>query len=131
MNILLDTCALLWIATEPGRLPARSRALFQDPGNRVCVSVVSAWEICVKNRRGKLPLPNDISPSAFFREARQRHGVESLAITEADTAMLERLADLHNDPFDRMLVCQALANQMTILTPDPLIAAYAVATAWA
>ncbi|MSQ83861.1 MAG: type II toxin-antitoxin system VapC family toxin [Myxococcales bacterium] len=131
MNILLDTCTVLWIATEPSRLPARALVLYADPTNQVWFSAVSAWEISVKNRRGKLPLPNGLQPSAFISEVRRRHGWKSLAVNEADIAFLERLPEVHQDPFDRMLICQALANQMTILTPDPLITAYAVATAWA
>ena len=131
MNILLDTCTVLWIATEPSRLPARALVLYADPTNQVWFSAVSAWEISVKNRRGKLPLPNGLQPSAFISEVRRRHGWKSLAVNEADIAFLERLPEVHHDSFDRMLICQALANQMTILTPDPLITAYAVATAWA
>ena len=93
-------------------------------------SAASAWEIAVKHGLGKLPLPQGLAPGAFVPEARRRHGIEALAVGEPDAFELARLPALHNDPFDRMLICQAIANQMAILTPDPLISQYPVGIRW-
>lgn len=128
MKILLDTCAFLWLIRGRAEASARARTLFADPHNAVYLSAVSAWEIAVKHRLGKLPL-GDV-PARYVPNERTRHGIEALPLAEADALLLEKLPDLHQDPFDRMLVCQAIANQMTILTPDPLIARYPVLTEW-
>lgn len=130
MRLLLDTCALIWLTTAPRRLSPGMRALYEDPANEVYLSAASAWEVCIKHKAGKLPLPNGMTPEAFIPEARKRHGIDSLAVSEQDSFVLARLPALHHDPFDRMLICQAIVNQMTILTPDPLIGQYPVMTAW-
>lgn len=105
-----------------------ARALFSEPANEIYLSAVSAWEIAVKHRLGRLPL-GDV-PVRYIPGEREKHGVESLPLLEADTLVLDKLPMLHGDPFDRMLICQAIANQMTILTPDPLITQYPVLTRW-
>jgi PIN domain nuclease of toxin-antitoxin system len=130
MNVLLDTCTFLWLAAEEARLSEQAARLFADPANEVFLSAVSAWEIAVKHRLGRLRLPQDLDPRDFVPEARRRHVIEPLGLHEADTFGLAKLPPLHADPFDRMLVCQAIANQMVILTPDPLIAQYPVAVRW-
>ncbi len=130
MNLLLDTCALLWLATAPRRLSRPMRALFESPDNAVFLSVASAWEIAIKHRSGKLALPNKLSPGEFIPEARRRHGIDILPLREEDSFVLAKLPPIHHDPFDRMLICQAIANQMLILTPDPLITQYPVLTRW-
>lgn len=128
MRLLLDTCAFLWLIRGRAEASARARALFADPANEVYLSAVSAWEIAVKHRLGKLPL-GDI-PARYVPHERARHGIAPLPLAEADVLLLDKLPDHHADPFDRMLVCQAIAQQMTILTPDPLIARYPVLTNW-
>lgn len=128
MKILLDTCTFLWLIRGRTEASGRARDLFADPRNDVYLSAISAWEIAVKHRLGKLPL-GDI-PARYVPKERERHGIAALPLTEGDTLMLEKLPDLHQDPFDRMLICQAIANQMTILTPDPLISRYPVLTEW-
>jgi PIN domain nuclease of toxin-antitoxin system len=77
-----------------------------------------------------LPLPQGLAPAGFIPEARARHGIDSLPIGESATFQLGRLPGLHQDPFDRILVCQAIAEQAVLLTPDPLIAQYPVAVRW-
>ncbi|MDP2810108.1 MAG: type II toxin-antitoxin system VapC family toxin [Rhodocyclaceae bacterium] len=130
MKLLLDTCALIWLATTPRKFSSRARFLHADPNNEVFLSAVSAWEIAVKHRKGTLRLPNGMAPCNFIPEARRRHGIDSLSLHENDLFMLDKLPNHHADPFDRMLICQAIANQMTILTPDPLITRYPVLTEW-
>ena len=128
MRILLDTVAFLWAVTDAPELSDDARELFADPGNEVYLSSVSAWEISVKNALGKLPLPD--SPARYVPAQRKQHGIESLHLDEEAALRLSRLPILHKDPCDRMLVCQALAKGLVILTPDRLIAQYPVRTAW-
>lgn len=128
MKLLLDTCAFLWIIRDKPQASATAVAMFCSPENEVYLSSVSAWEIAVKHRLGKLPL-GDV-PVRYVPAERDKHGIASLALNEADTLVLDKLPLLHHDPFDRMLICQAIANQMIILTPDPLIAQYPVLTRW-
>ena len=99
-----------------------------DPAHEVYVSTVSIWEISVKHHLGKLPLPQP--PERFLPEQRKRHGFLSLPIDEASVLQLHRLPPLHKDPFDRLLVCQAIEHGMTLLTPDRLIAQYPVRISW-
>jgi PIN domain nuclease of toxin-antitoxin system len=128
VKLLLDTCTFLWIATDAGELSTRARAAFAEPSHEVYLSVISAWEIAVKNALGKLPLPRP--PGQLVPDLRQSHRIESLAFEESAALAVARLPDLHRDPFDRALVCQAIMGGMTLLTPDPLITQYPVATLW-
>ena len=128
MKILLDTCTFLWIAGESKELTPASLRLFCDPANDVYLSSVSVWEIVIKQRLGKLPLPS--SPREFVVGNREAHEIDPLPLDEESVLHLARLPQLHRDPFDRMLVCQAIAHGLTILTPDELVAQYPVRTAW-
>lgn len=119
MNILLDTCTFLWIVSGSAELSDTARRLFSDSDNEVCLSVASAWEIIVKHKLGKLPLPGP--PHDFIKKWRTRHDIDSLPLDEAAVLQLSRLPGYHRDPFDRILVCQAIAGGMVILTPDPRI----------
>ena len=128
MNLLLDTCTFLWILADDPSLSTRSRELFLDEDNECFLSAVSTWEIALKHSLGKLPLPG--RPDRFIPEQRRRHGISPLPLDELAALQLPVLPRLHNDPFDRMLVCQAIAGGLTILTPDDQIARYPVMTAW-
>ena len=105
-----------------------ARRAFTDPGNEVYLSVASAWEIIVKHNIGKLPLPE--LPHDFIKNNRVCHRIESLPLDEAAVLQLSRLPEYHKDPFDRIIVCQAIAGGMTILTPDRHITGYPVRTEW-
>lgn len=128
MRLLLDTCTFLWIITDAPELSDNARALVTDADNETFLSAVSTWEIAVKCRLGKLPLP--APPERFISKERVDHGVESLAIDESSTTHLYRLPPLHRDPYDRMLVCQAIEHGLTIVTPDVLITQYPVRAVW-
>jgi len=130
MKLIVDTCTFLWLSSAEDKLSASARTLLEDSGNILLPSVASVWEIDVKHALGRLPLPNDLTPAEFIPEAPRRNGVESLPIGENDAPRLTKLPSLHQDPFDRMLICQAIANQAAIVTPDPLIAGYPVAVKW-
>ena len=128
MRILLDTCTFLWLVVSAPELSPAARACFADTGNEVFLSAVSAWEIALKHELGRLPLPE---PAARFVPAeRARRQIEELPLDEAAALGVGRLPALHRDPFDRMLVCQAIEHGLTLLTPDPLITQYPVRTLW-
>jgi PIN domain nuclease of toxin-antitoxin system len=128
MRLLLDTCTFLWIAADAKELSADARGAFSDPANDVFLSAISAWEIATKNALGKLPLPD--SPLRYVPAVRARHGIAPLALEEIAVLQLPKLPLLHRDPFDRMLVCQAIAHGLDILTPDSAITQYPVRTHW-
>lgn len=128
MRILIDTCLFLWLVEDNPRIPAGVRTEFRKPDNEPYLSVVSAWEISLKNQLGKLPLSRP-APE-FVTHFRQAHGIESLPLAEEDVLQLPKLPLNHGDPFDRMLVCQAISQGLTIFTPDPLIRQYPVRSFW-
>ncbi len=128
MKLLLDTCTFLWIVAGGRHLPPRIVEQFQHPDNDVFLSAASAWEIAVKHGLGRLPLPE--APEQYVPTQRDAHGIAPLAIDEESALHLSRLPDLHRDPFDRMLVSQAIVHGLVILTPDPLVASYPARTTW-
>ncbi len=109
-------------------LSVRVRDEFQSPDNEVFLSSVSAWEISVKNKLGKLPLPDPVGQ--FISTQRTSHRIESLSLDERSVFILEKLPELHRDPFDRMLICQAISDGLTLVTPDPLVTQYPVSVLW-
>lgn len=128
MKILLDTCTFLWLILGSSELSANAKTIFSDADNMVYLSAVSVWEIAVKNALGKLPLPGPMG--SFILEQRLRHEIGELALDESAVLELSNLPDFHRDPFDRMLVCQAIRYGMSILTPDPMIGKYPVKVIW-
>jgi len=126
MNLLLDTHIFLWFISGDHRLPDALRDSIRDPGNTVYLSVVSIWEAMVKYQLGKLPLPQP--PENYLPLQRERHQIASLPLDEASVVQLATLPPLHRDPFDRMLMSQALQHNLIIVTVDPAILAYPGAT---
>ena len=128
MKLLVDTCTFLWIIADAPALSRRARELFQSPDHEVFLSAASAWEIAVKHGIGRLPLPEP--PERFVPDMRERHGIAALAIDEESALHVSRLPDIHRDPFDRMIVAQAIVHGLTILTPDPLVTQSPGRTLW-
>jgi PIN domain nuclease of toxin-antitoxin system len=128
MKLLVDTCTFLWFASESRRLSKAATAVLLDRNNECYLSVASAWEIGIKYAAGRLPLPQ--RPDIFVPMVRDASGIASLDIDEESALHAGRLPALHADPFDRMLVAQAIVHGMTILTPDPEIEQYAVRVLW-
>ncbi len=128
MKLLLDTCTFLWIITDAPDLSDRAASLFMDPAHDVFLSSVSVWELSVKYSLGRMPLPD--TPERFFPVQREQHGIAALPLEEPAVLHLHKLPSLHRDPFDRMLICQAIEHECVLLTPDSLITQYPVRTLW-
>ena len=128
MRLLLDTSTFLWVINDAPELSSQARELFVDPENETYLSSVSAWEIAIKYGLGRLPLPEP--PDRFIPAQRKQHGIDPLALDEEAALHLSRLPQLHKDPFDRMLVCQAIVHHLFILTSDDLVTQYPVRTIW-
>lgn len=131
MRLLLDSCTFLWLVAQPAELPDRVRDAIADPDNPCFLSAASLWEILVKHRAGRLEVEGRGAPiERFLVEQREAHGIDPLPIDEESVANLPKLPDLHRDPVDRLLVCQAIAHGLTLVTPDEAIRRYPVRTLW-
>jgi PIN domain nuclease of toxin-antitoxin system len=121
MNILLDTQIALWALTDSPRLPDRARALIQDVDNTIYFSAASVWEISIKHQlaRGDMPVSGE-EAAKLFRDA----GYLELPITAHHAATTAKLPLRHADPFDRMLVAQALDEPLRLLTHDRKLQTY-------
>ncbi|AOX03482.1 twitching motility protein PilT [Moorena producens PAL-8-15-08-1] len=122
MKILLDTHIFLWFISGDTMLSTDVRDIIRDPDNEVYLSVVSVWEAIVKYQLGKLPLPEP--PDKFLPNQRQLHQIASLDLDEGSVTQLSKLPLIHRDPFDRMLISQALEKGLTLATVDREIRAY-------
>jgi PIN domain nuclease of toxin-antitoxin system len=125
VRILLDTRVFLWLQTEPARLGEQLRVL-EDRRNELIVSAVSSWEIAIKYRLGRLVLPEP--PERYVPERLRIIGAKGLAIEHSHALAVAALAPLHRDPFDRLLVAQAALLDLPLMTADPMIVQYPVAT---
>ena len=128
MKYLLDTGILLHNLISQPRLNRRALLLLADKSPHLYLSVASSWEIAIKAGSGKLILPE--RASQFVARAIQLMSLHSLDITQTHVAELERLPHYHRDPFDRMLVAQARAEGLVLLTADHNLDKYPVETIW-
>lgn len=126
MKLLLDTHAFLWAISSDSRLSLRAVTAFEE--GELLLSAASVWEIVTKYQIGRLELP--VPPSEFLPEHLERNAIALLPILPRHVFRLERLPLQHKDPFDRILVAQALEEGLAILTSDPQIAAYGAPTVW-
>jgi PIN domain nuclease of toxin-antitoxin system len=124
MRLLLDTHIALWAIADDARLPTKARHLIEDAENDILVSAATIWEIAIKHglgRGGTNAMPIS-APAALDWFGKAGYGL--IDITTAHAAAVETLPPLHQDPFDRMLVAQALTEPLRLLTHDPAVAAY-------
>jgi PIN domain nuclease of toxin-antitoxin system len=126
VKLLLDTCGLIWLLTGERPLSAHARSAMET--GEVYVSAVSAWEIAIKFAKGQLRLNEP--PDRLVPTARARYGFAALPMDEESALHVIKLPPLHADPFDRMLVSQAIVHGLTIVTPDPQITRYPARTIW-
>jgi len=126
MRLLLDTCIFLWLISGDNRLSISLREDICNPENEVFLSTVSIWESIVKHQIGRLPLPGP--PAEYLPAQRKRHNISSLPLDEGSVVNLSNLPPIHRDPFDRMLICQAIEHQLTLVAVDNMIRSYPVET---
>jgi PIN domain nuclease of toxin-antitoxin system len=124
MRLLLDTHVFLWYISADPQLPTTFRDAIRDPGNEVYLSVASVWEAVIKYALGKLPLPE--APAEYLPRQRDAHRIATLPVEEGALAHLATLPPLHRDPFDRILIAQALQHGLTLATVDDAVRAYPV-----
>ena len=128
MHLLLDTHALIWWMTENPSLPESVRHLMVDKRNTVVVSAASAWEMATKVRLGRLPAVADITRN--FEEYLTQAGFESLPVTAAHGIRAGLLPGPQRDPFDRMLIAQAQAENLTIVSNELSFDSYGIRRSW-
>lgn len=121
MRLLLDTHLLLWAAALPGRLSPTARALIEDPANRLWFSAASLWEVSIKSSLGRADFTVD---PHLLRRGLLDNGYEELAVTGAHAVATAALPPHHRDPFDRLLVVQAMVEGAMLLTADTQLLAY-------
>lgn len=120
LRLLLDTHVMIWALEAPGRLASKARAAIETEENKVFVSVVSPWELAIKGPREGLRLPDDLVPEMG------RRGFDLLPVLFRHTEPIGSMPYHHRDPFDRMLVAQAVVDGLTIVTADRKMTAYQV-----
>jgi PIN domain nuclease of toxin-antitoxin system len=125
LRLLLDTHALFWVLLEPGKLPATLRATLEDPANLVFASAASAWEMAMKQARGKVSFP-----FAELAGALRRVSLLELPVSIRHAEAAAKLPPLHRDPFDRMLVAQAQTEGLSLVSRDPAVRQYQVTVLW-
>ena len=126
MNVLLDTHTLLWALTDEAKLSERVRNLL--PQASTWFSVASLWEILIKARLGKIPLPQPAGPFVISKLA--LNGVQILPVTKDHVLRIESLPVHHRDPFDRMLIAQSLEEKLPLVTADRVFGRYAIEVIW-
>jgi PIN domain nuclease of toxin-antitoxin system len=121
MKLLLDTHLLLWAAGSPARLSKTARKLISDPDNELIFSAASLWEIAIKHGLGRDDFQVD---PRLLRRGLIDNGYTELSITSEHAISVQNLPPIHRDPFDRILIAQAMVEAVTLLTVDPLVAQY-------
>lgn len=125
MRLLLDTHIVLWAAGNPERLPSATRTVLEAPENRLHFSAVNLWEIVIKLGLGREDFQVD---AHALRRGLLDNGYQELPINSRHALMVHNLPSIHKDPFDRLLIAQAMVEGLTLMTADEMIIQYPVAT---
>ena len=128
VNLLLDTCAMIWLTLPKGKLSALATRHINNPANILFLSDVSIWEICLKHSAGKLPLPEP--PRRWLPEQLEFFQIQSLSLEQDAIYSSCELPRIHRDPFDRLLAAQAIEENMTLLSPDEPLSLLGAARIW-
>ncbi len=128
MRLLLDTHAFLWWIADDERLSPRAAALIADGSNEVLVSAASAWELVVKSALGRVEVPTPVD--RFLTAQMQTNAFVPLPIHMRHALGLAALPDIHRDPFDRILIAQAVAEDLTLVSRDRVLRSYPVTVEW-
>ncbi|MFZ5797694.1 MAG: type II toxin-antitoxin system VapC family toxin [Thermodesulfobacteriota bacterium] len=127
-RLLLDTHVFLWWVTDDANLTAATRRAIADPNNECCLSMVSCWEMAIKSSLGKLRLAKSVE--RFVTEQLAANSFALLPIELRHAARNEKLPFHHRDPFDRLLIAQAMVEKITIVTADQIFGKYGAKTLW-
>jgi PIN domain nuclease of toxin-antitoxin system len=127
MKALLDTHTFLWAISNHPALSRRAREIFTGP-NDLWLSVASVWEILIKNKTGKLPLPKPSGPYLIKKLSENR--IEILPIRLDHVLRIENLAVHHRDPFDHLLIAQSIEEKLPLISADPVFGSYPVDLIW-
>jgi PIN domain nuclease of toxin-antitoxin system len=127
-RLLLDTQAFLYWTAGAKKLSPRARKSIEDPRNEILLSAVSSWEIAIKYGLGKLTLPEP--PGKFVPSRMARHTISGISFEHSDALAIAALPSIHDDPFDRALIAQALARKLIVVTSDERFEAYGVSVEW-
>jgi PIN domain nuclease of toxin-antitoxin system len=131
MKLLLDTCTFLWWIAEHPRISGAAARAVRDANNECWLSVASVWEMLVKHRSARLDIDSGAqSAFDFLCEQCRINRIELLPVLAADVRHVSQLPDIHRDPFDRLLICQAIEHGLTLVTPDGHIQRYPIRTLW-
>ncbi|HBJ84911.1 MAG: type II toxin-antitoxin system VapC family toxin [Prosthecobacter sp.] len=128
MNLLLDTCAFIWLAMPQGMLSPEATRLINDPRTKLFLSDVSIWEMSLKHSLGKLSLPDQ--PRGWIPQQTQFHQIERLQLEQSAIYLSGELPRVHSDPFDRLLAAQAIESGMTLLSPDTPLSSLGASRIW-
>ena len=128
MKVLLDTHVFLWLMSDHPNLSSTAKKIFLDSSNDILLSAVSGFEIAVKHGLGKLKLSEP--PTIFMRQRIDNNNLIELAIIMAHATYLQDLPKHHRDPFDRLLIAQAMVEGIPLLTADKQLSAYPVECIW-
>ena len=128
MRVLLDTHAFVWLVADSRRLSETASGTIRNEGNDILVSAASAWEVATKHRLGKFPEADALASD--IRAAIARQGFEELPVSVGDAERAGRLTGPHRDPFDRMLIAQALARDLAIVSNERVFDLYGVNRLW-
>jgi PIN domain nuclease of toxin-antitoxin system len=128
LRILLDTHAFLWFLSGDPKLSGHGRQLIEDPGNERLLSVASLWEIAIKISLGKLAVTGTFEE--VFPPQIETNAIQILPIEASHLDVVSRLPFLHRDPFDRLIIAQAMVEGIPLLSRDPAFDEYAVTRVW-
>lgn len=129
MKYLIDTGVWLWLLSEPERLSRRALEKFEGNEHELFLSAASVWEMAIKWSKGSLALPEP--PATHVPSRMEKLGVRPLPISHQHALAVATLPAHHNDPFDRMLVAQALVEELTLISSDGMFKEYSVPLLWA
>ena len=128
MRLLLDTCVFLWLASEPSRLSSAATSALDDEQNELFLSDVSIWEITLKHKAGKLPLPD--TPGRWVPDELQFHGIQSVPMISAAMFFAVELPGDHRDPFDRLIAAHAQLGGFQLVSPDDAFKTLGIDCLW-
>ena len=128
MTLLLDTCTFIWLCSDPDKLSGAAAKILDDPDNERALSMASIWEIALKYRSGKLPLPDQ--PEDWLEAQMKLQAVEVLPLLRETLYRAAALPPVHKDPFDRVIAADALQRHLCVVSPDKPFERYGCKVVW-